>query len=126
MESFFVYLFCCVVVKVSLDVYDGSTLVTRSGGQVAQRSDKIGETTGSCALGCHVANQVLVLLLDFLLDSRLQLLACERCEGIVGKVLQLELVGSSLETCGVCRRNYRVCLQFSSSAQPCSASYIRI
>ena len=90
-------LFVCVVVEIALDVDDGCALIARTGGQVAQRTDQVGQAAGGCTLGCHLANQIVVLLLDLLLDGLTQCLTGQVCELVVGQILQLELVGCALE-----------------------------
>lgn len=97
-----------VVVEVTLNVDDRGTLVAAAGGQVAQRADEVGEPSRGRALGCHLTLEVAVLFLDLLRDSCLELIAGEICKIIVGKVLELQLVGSTGETCGVTRGNNRV------------------
>ena len=87
---------------------DGSTLISRAGGEVAERAYKVGETTRGCALGCHISYEVGILLLNFRLDCRLELLAGEVGKCVVCKVLELQLVGSALKTAGVSGGNNRV------------------
>ena len=94
-----------IVVEVALNVDDRGTLVAAAGGQVAQRAYEVGEPSRGRALGCHLTLEVAVLLLDLLGDSGLQLVAGEIRKIVVGKVLELELVGSTGETCGVARRD---------------------
>ena len=94
------------VVKIALDVDDGRALVTGAGGEVTERTDKIGETTGSRTLGYHIAHEGgTVLLTDAFLDGILESLAGQLGEVVVGKILQLQLVGSSDEAGGIGRGN---------------------
>ena len=97
-----------VVVEVALDVDNGGTLVAGAGGQVAERTDQVGQLTGGSTLGSHLTNQVAVLFTDLGVDRLLQLLAAQSGELVVCQILQLQLVGSTLQACGVCGRNNRV------------------
>ena len=102
-------LFVGVVVEVTLDIDDGGALVAGAGGQVAQRANQVGEPTGSGTLGYHVAHQAgAVLLLNLLLDGIPESLAGEGGEVVVRQILELQLVGRALQTCGVGRGDNRV------------------
>ena len=57
-----------IIIEISLDPNDGSSLIARAGGEVAERADKVGELTGRRSLGGHIANKVRVLFLDLILD----------------------------------------------------------
>ena len=50
-------LFGGVVIKVALNVDDGGALIAAAAGQVAQRTDEIGQVAGGGALAHHVAHQ---------------------------------------------------------------------
>ena len=45
-----------VVVEITLDIDDGGTLIAGTGGQIAQRTDEIGQAAGRGALGGHLAH----------------------------------------------------------------------
>ena len=47
----------------------GSTLVTRAGSKVAERTNKVGKLTGSSTLGCHLTYKAAILLGNLVLDS---------------------------------------------------------
>ena len=49
-----------VIVEVTLNVDDGGTLVTGAGGQVAQRTDQVGQAAGGGAFGGHIAHQAAI------------------------------------------------------------------
>ena len=100
-------LFCCVVIEVALDKYDRCTLIAGAGCKVAERTDEVCELTGCCTLRRHVTYKVAVLLNDLFLDSCLELFTGKTCKFVVCKILELELIGSSLKSCCICRRNYR-------------------
>ena len=55
-----------VVIEISLNENDGSTLVTRAARKVTKRTDKVGELTGSGSLRSHVSNEIVLLVLDAL------------------------------------------------------------
>ena len=92
-----------VVVEITLDEDDGSSLVSGSGGQIAQRTDQVGETAGGGSLSGHASDEVVVLLLDLVLDGIPEGLSGKVGEVVVREILQLELVGGTLESGGVCR-----------------------
>ena len=98
----------CIVVKITLNQYDRSSLVSRSARQVAERADEVGQLTRSRTLRCHVADKAARLLANAVRYSLLQLLARQILEIVVREIFQLQLVRRADETVGVCRRNDRV------------------
>ena len=96
-----VMLFGGVVVEVALDIDEGGALVTGTGGQVTQGADQVGQAAGGSTLRDHLAYKVAVLVLDFILNGLLQGLAGQGGEVVVSQILQLQLVGGSLQTGGV-------------------------
>ena len=89
-----------IVDEIALHQNDGGALIAGAGGQVAQRTDQVGQTAGSGALGGHGTGHI-ALFTDPLLDSLLQCLAGEIRKVVVSQVLQLQLVGSAFQTGGV-------------------------
>ena len=67
-----------IIIKVTLNQNNRSALVSRSAGEVAQRTYKVGKSSGGCALGSHVANKVGALFLYTFGDSILSS-SPERC-----------------------------------------------
>ena len=89
-----------IVVEITLDVDDGSTLVTGAGGQVTQGADQVGQAAGGSTLGSHGACQI-ALCPDCALNGSLQIGAGQGSEIIVSQILQLQLIGSTLKTSSV-------------------------
>ena len=93
----FITLFSCIVIKVTLDPDDGCSLIAGAGRKVAKRTDKVGELTGCCTLGCHLTNKVIVLLCNSLLNSLFKCVTGKIRKIVVRKVFELKLVGCSLK-----------------------------
>ena len=99
-----------IVVEIALDVDDGRALVAAAAGQVAQRTDQVGEVAGGGALGHHASYQGLLGVLgpDLLGYGLLQRLAGQVGKFLVRQVLQLQLVGRAHQAGGVAGGDHRV------------------
>ena len=97
-----------VVVKITLNQDDRSTLVAGAGGQVAEGTDEVGQLAGRRALGCHVADEAAFLCLDALGNGCLQRFAGKIRKIVVGEVLELQLVRGADETLRKSRRYNRI------------------
>ena len=93
-----------VVIKIALNKDDRSSFVAAAGSQVGQRTDQVGQLTGSGALRSHVAFQVSIFIGDVLFDSSVELLALQTCKVVVGQVFQFYFVGGAAQTGGVSGR----------------------
>ena len=89
-----------VVIEVTLDQNDGGTLVTTAGGQVAQRTDQVGQTAGSGAFRSHITSEVVILGTDGVLNGFLQGIAAQVSEVVVSQILELQLIGTAFQTGG--------------------------
>ena len=99
----------CVVIEVTLDIDNGSALVTGTGSQVTQRTDQVRQAAGSGARSGHIANQAgTILLLNLGFDSLLKLLAGKISKVVISQILQLQLVGSALQAGGLGRGDHGV------------------
>ena len=100
------FLFCGKFIEIALDINERRTLIARTGRQVAQRTDKVGQATGSRS---HVSDKALALFLsDTLLDRLLKLFSRKLGEIVIRQVFQLQLVRRTLKTCGICGGNNRI------------------
>ena len=79
-----------VVIEVTLDQNDGGTLVTAAGGQVAQRTDQVGQAAGSGALRSHITGEVVILGTDGVLNGFLQSITAQVSEVVVSAVVITE------------------------------------
>ena len=96
------------VIEIPLDEDDGRTLVARARGQVAQRADEVGNLSGGCTLGRHIAHEVIALGADALGNGFTKCFAREVGKIVVGKVFEFDFVGCTNETIGVCGGDYGV------------------
>ena len=86
-----------VIIKISLDQNDRRTLVAGTAGQVAQRTDQIGQLSRCRTLRYHIAYQIVLLLADAVGDRFLKRFAGQVLEIVVRQIFQLQLVGRALQ-----------------------------
>ena len=63
-RGLYIYSVLAVVVKIALNKNNGGALVAGAGGKVAQGTDQVGQLSGSGTLGCHIADEIVLLFTD--------------------------------------------------------------
>ena len=75
----------CIVIEISLNPDDRRSFVATAGGQVAERTDEVGQAAGGRSLGDHLSHEIFVLVSDIVGDRFFQ--------GIPGEVGDLLMIG---------------------------------
>ena len=98
-----------VVIEITLNKDNGGAFIAGTGSKVAKGTDKVGKLAGSGSFGSHVADKVGIFCFDAFGNCFFKLFAGKIAEFVICKIFEFEFVGSTNETFGMERRNYRVC-----------------